>query len=204
MEPLDDLKSHLGRLGDPAALLAGIFAHAPFGLQIYGASGRCLLVNDAFKHLFASEPPAGYNVLVDEMAKRDGLSDLVQRAFAGEVVSVPPVWYDPRELQQVYVAEGRRVAIAATFFPLRDASGVVSHVGVVFKDLTNELLAREQAEGERDLLRAVIEQSGDGIIVCDEDGVLHGMNPEAQRQHGAGYRGVPVAEWPRIFDLADM
>ena len=204
MEPLEEIRAHLGRLSDPMAFLTGIFAHAPFGLQIYEASGRCLLVTDAFKQVFAAAPPEDYNILKDEIARQEGLLDLIHRAFAGEVVALPAVWYDPRKLQHVYVAEGKRVAIAATFFPLRDANGAVSHVGIVFKDLTNELLAREQAEAERDLLRAVIEQSGDGIIVCDEDGVLHGMNPEAERQHGAGHRGVPVQEWPRVFGLSDM
>jgi PAS domain S-box-containing protein len=206
MDPLDFTRDRLGQLADPIALLAGIFVHAPFGLQVYEADGHCLLVNEAFRQMFGSAPPEGYNVLQDEIAARNGVLDLVHRAFAGEVITLPPMWYDPRELQQVKVPEneGRRAAIAATFIPLRDAKGAVSHVGIVFKDLTNELLSRQQAEAERDLLRAIIEQSGDGIIVCDQEGIVHGMNPEAERQHGAGHRGVPAEDWARAFGLFDM
>ncbi len=206
MDPLDDTRARLRVLADPVSLLAGIFVHAPFGLQVYEASGHCLLVNEAFIQMFGSEPPAAYNVLHDEIAARNGVLDLIHRAFAGEVITLPPLWYDSRELRQVKVAEGegRRVAMASTFFPLRDAAGRVGHVGIVFKDLTNELLAREQAETERDLLHAVIRQSGDGIIVCDEHGVVYEMNPEAEMQHGVAHRGALPDEWSRTYGLLTM
>src|SRR6266481_4560565 len=116
MKPLEEVRGRLESVSDPMALLAGIFAHAPFGLQIYEASGRCLLVNQAFRDLFGAEPPPDYNVLRDE------------------------------------IAEGNRLAIASTFFPIFDAASRVGHVAIVFKDLTTEIGAREQAEQERYLL----------------------------------------------------
>jgi PAS domain S-box-containing protein len=204
MKPLEEIREHLGRVADPLALLEGIFACAPVGLQIYEASGRCLLVNQAFRNLFGSEPPPEYNVLRDEIAERNGVLDLVHRAFAGETVTIGPMWYDPRELKQVKVAQGRRVAISSTFFPLLDGLGKVSHVAIVFKDLTTEIEGREQAEQERDLLRAIFRQSGDGIVVCDEDGIIRGFNPEAERQHGVDRKPVPPAEWASAYGLRDL
>jgi len=204
MKPLDEIREHLGRVSDPLALLEGIFASAPVGFQIYEASGRCLLVNQAFRNLFGSEPPPEYNVLKDEIADRNGVLDLIHRAFAGETVTIGPIWYDPRELTHVKIVQGRRVAIASTFFPLFDGRGKVSHVAIVFKDLTTEIEAREQAEQERDLLRAIFRQSGDGIVVCDEDGVIRGFNPEAERQHGIDRKAVPPAEWASAYGLRDL
>jgi PAS domain S-box-containing protein len=203
MKPLDDIRERLGRVSDPLALLEGIFARAPVGLQIYEANGRCLLVNQAFRDLFGGEPPPEYNVLKDEIAERNGVLDLIHRAFAGETVTIGPMWYDPRELEQVTVAEGRRVAIISTFFPLFDGAGKVSHVAIVFKDLTTEFDAREQAEQERDLLRAIFRQSGDGIVVCDEHGIIRGLNPEAERQHGMERKAVPPADWATAYGLRD-
>jgi PAS domain S-box-containing protein len=203
MKPLDDIRECLGRVSDPVALLEGIFERAPVGLQIYEADGHCLLVNQAFRDLFGSEPPPEYNVLRDEIAARNGVLDLVHRAFAGETVTIGPIWYDPRELRQVTVAQGRRVAITSTFFPLFDGAGGVTHVAIVFKDLTTEIEAREQAEQERDLLRTIFRQSGDGIIVCDEHGVVRGLNPEAERQHGTEKRAVPASEWAAVYGLRD-
>ena len=204
MRPLDDVRERLASVSDPVALLAGIFAHAPFGLQIYEASGRCLLVNQAFRGLFGSAPPPDYNVLRDEIAERSGVLHLIHRAFAGETVSIGPIWYDPRELKQVTITEGKRVAIASTFFPIFDAEGRVGHVAIVFKDLTAESTAREQAEQERDLLRAIFQQSGDGIIVCDEQGIVRGLNPEAQHQHGVDRQAVPPADWAATYGLRDL
>ena len=148
MKPLDEIRQGLARLSDPQALLEGIFAYAPFGLQIYEASGRCLLVNEGFRDLFGTAPPPDYNVLEDEIAERNGVLGLIHRAFAGETVAIGPIWYDPRELKQVAVTEGRRVAIASTFFPLFDRAGKVGHVAIVFRDLTDEMAARERAEQE--------------------------------------------------------
>src|SRR5713101_9023459 len=204
MRPLDEIRERLERASDPVALLAGIFAHAPFGLQIYEASGRCLLVNQAFRDLFGAEPPPDYNVLRDEIAEKSGVLDLIHRAFAGETISIGPIWYDPRELKQVTIAEGNRVAIASTFFPIFDAASRVGHVAIVFKGLTTEIGAREQAEQERDLLRAIFRQSGDGIIVCDEEGIIRGFNPEAERQHGVDRKPVPPAQWASAYGLLDL
>jgi PAS domain S-box-containing protein len=204
MEPLEEIRARLGQVSDPLALLEGIFACAPVGLQIYEASGRCLLVNQAFRNLFGSEPPPEYNVLEDEIAERNGVLDLIHRAFAGETITIGPLWYDPRELEQVKIPKGRRVAISSTFFPLFDGAGKVSHVAIVFKDLTTEIEAREQAEQERDLLRAIFRQSGDGIVVCDEEGIIRGFNPEAERQHGLDRKPVPPAEWASAYGLRDV
>src|SRR5258708_4287666 len=204
MKPLEEIRAQLGQVSDPLALLEGIFACAPVGLQIYDASGHCLLVNQAFRNLFGAEPPPEYNVLEDEIAERNGVLDLVHRAFAGETITIGPIWYDPRELTQVRVAGGRRVAILAPVVPLCDGRGKVSHVAIVFKDLTTEIEGREQAEQERDLLRAIFRQSGDGIVVCDEEGIIRGFNPEAERQHGADGKGVPPAQWASAYGLLDM
>ncbi|WP_437680827.1 hybrid sensor histidine kinase/response regulator [Sorangium sp. So ce131] len=53
--------------------------------------------------------------------------------------------------------------------------------------------AERAAAVERDLLRALIEQSGDGIMATDERGVLRICNREAQRQHGVLARGAGAA-----------
>jgi signal transduction histidine kinase len=147
-----DIRRALAGVPDPVALLEGMFALAPFGLQIYSAAGRSLVVNQAFLNLFGSEPPPEYSVLEDEIAQRAGVLGHIRRAFQGEVVRLPVTWYDPRELRQVHIEQGNRVAIDTTFFPLFDRHGTVTHVAVMFKDVTAEQLAREEVEAERDLL----------------------------------------------------
>jgi PAS domain S-box-containing protein len=40
-------------------------------------------------------------------------------------------------------------------------------------------------------------------VVCDEEGVVRGLNPEAERQHGTERRAVPPAEWATAYGLRD-
>ena len=61
------------------------------------------------------------------------MRDLIRRAFAGETVTIPAFWYDPRDVTHVKVAEGRRVAIEITAFPLRGRDGRVTHAAMVHK-----------------------------------------------------------------------
>jgi len=192
---LGKIRGTLAELPDPVALLESLFARSPVAFQIYEASGKSLLVNQAFLDLFGSEPPPGYNVLEDEIAAKNGVLGLIQRAFAGERVTVPPVWYDPRELTQVHVEEGNRVAMSATFFPLFDRAGKVSHVAIVFRDLTAEMVQREQLEQERELLAAIIDQVSEGITMSDERGTIRIVNPTAR---GLGIRpGTPMQQWAK-------
>ncbi len=180
MPELNDIRAALAQLPDPVALLESLFRKAPFGLQIYDKNGRSLLVNQAFLDLFGSQPPPEYNVLKDEIAAQRGVLDLIRRAFQGETVAVPPVWYDPRDLTQVKVEQGNRVAIQATFVPLLDAQGAVSHVAIVFKDMTREMVHAEQLEEERELLGAIIDQVTEGIAMVDSQGIVRLANRTAR------------------------
>ena len=199
-----ELVEVLRRLEDPLAFLAEVFVHSPLALQIYDKSGRSLLTNPAFRELFGTEPPPEYNVLKDDIAQKNGVLDLIHRAFAGETTRMPVVWYDPRRLEHVRIDEGRRVAIESTFFPLVGSDGQVEHVGIVFKDVTVERTLREEAERERDLLGLVIEQSGDGVIVADANGNLVLFNPAAERQHGVPFKPIGPEHWADTYGLTDV
>src|SRR5262249_16773234 len=109
----------LDAIEDARALLEALFEHSPLAYQVFRADGRSLFVNQAFMDLFKVAPPPEYNVLEDDVLERQGFLALVRRAFAGETVRVPPIWYDPRELEQLQVLEGRRVGIQVTLIPLR-------------------------------------------------------------------------------------
>ncbi|GAC1345781.1 MAG: hypothetical protein NVSMB23_22400 [Myxococcales bacterium] len=201
LDRVDEIRERLRAVADPLALLEGIFTYSPLALQIYLPSGQSLLTNRAFRDLFGSEPPPDYNVLEDDIARENGMHALIERAFRGETVHLPVTWYDPRQLQQVRIEEGKRVAIEVTFFPLFRADGAIGHVAVVFEDVTAEQMARLETEAERDLLRLIVAQSGDGVIVCDEHGKLRLFNPEAERQHGTGLHEVASPEWAATYGL---
>src|SRR5882757_5798299 len=104
------IERRLKSVADPVGFLTSLFAHAPVAFAVWSADGTPLLTNDAFMDLFGVEPPPGYNVLKDDVLAANGMLPLFQRAFAGETVHVPTMWFDPRERATVKVTEGRRVA----------------------------------------------------------------------------------------------
>ena len=73
--------SALDSIDDPRTLLGGLFEHSPVAYQIFRADGHSLLVNQAFRKLFGSEPPPGYNIFNDEIAEKTGIQGLIRRAF---------------------------------------------------------------------------------------------------------------------------
>src|SRR6187549_2676610 len=124
-----------------------------------------MLVNQAFRELFQSEPPPEYNILLDPMAAKTGQADFVRRAFAGETINLPPFWFDPRETTVIDQQEGRRVAIELTMFPLFDAGGAISHVAVCLRDATAEM---ELATSERQL-QGLYDAMACGVVVLAAD-----------------------------------
>jgi PAS domain S-box-containing protein len=53
-------------------------------------------------------------------------------------------------------------------------------------------------------LQAIIAQSGDGIIVADEHGVVQVFNLEAERQHGVSRREVTAEAWAETYGLVTL
>src|SRR5512139_1516945 len=145
----DNLRARLSSLPNPAGLLEQIFASAPMPLQIYARDGRCVLVNPAHTELFGGVPPPEYNVFTDTILIERGLVPVIQRAFAGERITIPALWYDIRELRELppeAVSGGKRVAISAELVPIGNDANEITHVLVVFNDETATHEAREQAE----------------------------------------------------------
>jgi len=145
------------RRGDAALSLTrvahALFEQSPLSTVIYDAEGRVLALNAAFEALWnvrLEDVPTDYSVLTDPELERQGALPAVRRAFAGETVTSPPVLYDIREVAPG--SGGRRVWSQGHFYPVRDASGRVTHVVLTHIDLT------ERMESDS-ALRASVEQA---------------------------------------------
>ncbi|MCP3099166.1 PAS domain-containing sensor histidine kinase [Myxococcus sp. K15C18031901] len=152
-------------MSDPLALLEGLFLHSPVPYAIFGADGYIRLMNPAYEAMFGVPPPPEYNLFQDELVERLGLAALIRRAFEGETVQTPVIWYDVKELRHISVADAHRIAIACTCFPLASPGGEVGHVALAYKDVTAELTAREAEQVERRRLFQLFTQAPVAINV---------------------------------------
>ena len=61
--------------------------------------------------------------------------------------------------------------------------------------------AVEGAGPDRELLNALVDASGEGIIVADAAGVLRVFNAEAERQHGRSFAEIAASSWGPTYGL---
>jgi two-component system cell cycle sensor histidine kinase/response regulator CckA len=125
-----------GQFESLTSLLAGLFAELPMGIQMYSADGRSLYVNQAFLTMFGVAPPPEYRIFDDEVAKETGAISAIRRAFAGESVRIPVIWYNPSDLKTINVAGGKRVAMETRAFPVFNSRREVTHVVFLIEDVT--------------------------------------------------------------------
>jgi PAS domain S-box-containing protein len=174
----------LDGVGDLKTLLEGLIEQSPVAFQVFSADGRSLFYNPALARMFGKGPPPEYNILDDQVLERHGHAALIRRAFAGETVSMPPSRYDPRGLEGLDTTGTKGAGIQASLFPLRDASGAVSHVVVCASDVTSELDLADREERLRlafDTARIVAWDTNltNGTVhVSDNAACILGLRPD--------------------------
>lgn len=71
--------------------------------------------------------------------------------------------------------------------------------------LETEVDERERTEatlqGEREYLRVVLENIEDGVVACDDNGVLTFFNRATQMIHGLPSEPLPAEQWAQHYDL---
>lgn len=123
---------------------------APYAIQIMTPDGRIQAFNEAYARLWGKSREElramheHYNVLEDDQAKSLGIMPLIQRAFAGESVSLPPFEYDPRKTRTARL-DGLRRWVQSTIYPIRGATGEIRAVVMTLWDITSAKEAEEKA-----------------------------------------------------------
>lgn len=117
-----------------------LFEQSPLSVQIFAPDGQTKLFNDAWRRLFrlSDEQGLAFNPLKAPDLIGSGAVEHIKRAFAGEVVQVPPVPFpvatDPPEIRW----------IGGLLYPLKNETGEILEVVVIHHDIT-EMKQAEQA-----------------------------------------------------------
>ncbi|MFL5800348.1 MAG: STAS domain-containing protein [Roseiflexaceae bacterium] len=122
------------------AYVAAIFDQAPLPLSVYDRHGTQIAINDAHVALWnirREEWIGRFNMVTDPQLAAMGNSALFQRVMQGETVVVPPHLFNAMEAGFQEDAGAQRW-VEATYFPLRDANGDVTHLAAILRDVTRE------------------------------------------------------------------
>jgi chemotaxis protein methyltransferase CheR len=123
-----------------------LMEQSPFGIEILTPDGKISQVNDAWMRLwgFSAEQIGHvlekYNILQDTQVKELGLMPLVERAFAGEKVILPPAEYSGhRAMEEIGLAHmnPQTLWIQCHLYAIKDANGEVKYIVNTYVDITD-------------------------------------------------------------------
>ncbi|HVX85803.1 MAG TPA: CHASE domain-containing protein [Phycisphaerae bacterium] len=118
---------------------------SPLAVQTLSPEGRTTLVNKSWEDLWGItfEQLGEYNVLEDGELVKKGVMPLIKRAFAGETVTIGPIFYDAGELATG--AHPRSRWVRSVLYPVKDpTTGEITELVLMHEDFT----LRKEAEAE--------------------------------------------------------
>ena len=157
------------------AQLAVIVENSSDAIFSSGLDGKLLTWNAAAERMFgySAEEVTGQGfVMLVPTEERAAAASRVARVRSG--IEVPS--YEGVRLGK----GGRRIEIAGSVSPIRDLSGNVSGISLIFRDIGE----RKRAEHERAQLVAIVESSNDAILMRGLDRSILSWNAAAERLFG--------------------
>jgi signal transduction histidine kinase len=163
-EDITELKQAQDELRQSEERFRGLMEQSPFGIEILSAEGQIRQVNPAWLQLWgiteedAAQVLAEYNMLRDDQIVELGIQQLVENAFAGQHVVLPPIHYPAeRTLADVGVANPKARApwIQCHLFAIKNSDGEITNVVNTYVDITEQKQAEENLEAYRERLRAL-------------------------------------------------
>ncbi|MBC7690862.1 MAG: PAS domain S-box protein [Methylotenera sp.] len=166
---------------------SSILEQSPFATQILSIDGSVLKVNLSWQKLW-NVPDAGvrdfilkdYDALTDKLLDILGIRKLLIAATQGSPQSAQSIHYDPAALGQ----EGRARWVDAFLNPIKDGSGQVKEVILLFNDVTESRLAALNVKEHQDRLQGILDHAPDVIFVKSLDGRVLLANQQYENTFG--------------------
>jgi len=157
------------------AQLAVIVENSSDAIFSSGLDGKLLTWNAAAERMFgfSAEEVIGQEFLMLVPAEE-------QAAAASRVAQVKSGIEVPSYEGVRLGKDGRRIEIFGSVSPIRDSSGNVSGISLIFRDIGE----RKRAERERAQLAAIVESSNDAILIRGPDRRILSWNAAAERLFG--------------------
>ena len=159
-----------------------LMEQSPLATAIVSPKGQIIEVNSAWYKQWgltreeAAKLFANYNNLTDKQHQETGVAPLIDRAFMGEQVILPPVEYiGNRVMQELELEdiEANTVWIQTHYYPVKDKNGEIEYVVATNMDVTKLKQAEEKAEEQRESLARMDRASSMGQLTAS---IAHELN----------------------------
>lgn len=111
-------------------------SQAPYSISLYDLQGLMIDANDSFEKMWQiprKEVIGQLNILKDPSIKAQGILDHIRKAYAGEIVEIPPQAFD---WVQGTKRQEHSPIIKAWIYPLKDTKGDVTNLVIVHEDMS--------------------------------------------------------------------
>jgi len=159
---------------------------SPYSIEIYDLDGFQISANKAYEDLWgfsASTTLKKFNVLESKEIERLELLSYVERAYAGEVVTVPGYAFDPAHVP-LTGGVGRIRWLHTKIYPLKDPFGKVTNIVVLHEDITKRKRAEEALRESEARYRLIAENTADLISIMDMNLRFTYISPATMRLRG--------------------
>jgi len=150
-----------------------LMEQSPLGIELLTPEGQISRVNAAWKRLWGlndeatEQVLANYNMLTDPQIEDQGIMPLVEKAFAGESVVLPPIPYSGKQAADnmgLKEIDTKSPWIQCQLYSVKDENGEIMHVVNIYTDITDLRRFEQEAREQRDALARLDRARGMGQL----------------------------------------
>lgn len=151
------------------AFIAAVYMDSPVPISIYDHEGFQVSYNAAHMKMWGLpdlQAGLGFNMVTDPQLAANGSAAQHRRVMQGQIIVLPPHAFNAIQAGIDSKATETRWA-EATYYPLCDAGGAVTHLCAFLRDVTNEIeqsLAIAAAQAEIAAQRETIESLSSPVV----------------------------------------
>jgi len=156
-----------------------IFKQSPISTQIFSSDGMTIMVNKAWEKLWqtkAGEIVQRYNILQDTQLVEKKRMPFIEKAFKGEVVSIPAMRYELNS-KVLGVTEISYKWIKGVIYPIKDKQGKIVQIVLQHEDVTKQMEWDQVLSENERKYRYLIEKGADVIGLINKKHRLDYISP---------------------------